>query len=624
LAFLEICGINCCWIQGLQTTPASTCSYVVLDEGVFFLGGARISKRGCMADKNEHPPERRGRLVRMVRRAVQTFSLLIFYFLLILTLYPYEPVVATNLFLKLSPLNAISTIVAGRALYSAFWVALIPVVLTLVLGRFFCGWICPMGTTIDVCDHFTRKFRKKVSPRKRNTHHAKYSILIVLTVFALFRLNISGWFDPISLATRIYALVLHPYAYFLAGHAFGAIGNLGPQGPIDNTLQVIQRYLFHPPSESIGFYQPYFSQHVLIALIFLAIVLFGLWRRRFYCRNICPLGALFALLSRFSLIRRRVNDNCTECRLCLRKCRMEAIGADGKGTLRGECIECFDCEVVCPQKAIAFSPSHPKDCSVLERVDFTRRELIGSVVGGLASLPLFKLNLFTEKERMRDVKGPGEPISWIIRPPGTLGIDEAKKRRTTDEAYFLSRCIRCGECMKVCPTNGLQPLLLQEGIQGLWTPSLVPRIGHCEFNCTACSDVCPTGALARFAKTKQASIELKQKFVIGKARFDRNKCIPWRAFDRWTDDTEWSDDFNCKTCEEHCPARDEKNERKAIIIIPYEVQTKFGPRSIDRLAVVDDICIGCGICEKVCPVEGEAAVRVARTENRGFTSVRGR
>ncbi len=607
-----------------------------------------------MVEEKRTRPTRRGRKARVLRRVVQALFLLLFYLLLVLTVEPYRSPVPTHLFLSLSPLNALSTLLSSRALYAAIWVAAIPVVLTLFLGRFFCGWVCPFGTTIDIGDLFTRPFRRRVKRgqdrqdqrdypenpvhpvknpalargRRLRGKHGKYIILIMLLVFAVFQLNLSGWFDPISLATRVYGLTLHPYAYFIVGHGFSAVGSLNPRGPIDNALQNVQRYVFHPTAPVGSFYQPYFYQHVLIALLFLLIIGLGLVRRRFYCRNLCPLGAMLAFLSRFSLIRRRVNDNCTECELCLRGCRMGAISGKGKANVLGECIECMDCEVICPQKAIGFTPQKqipdsPKQCTVIERVDFTRRALLGSVLGGVAAVPLFKLNLFTERHRMRDMKGPGEPTSLTIRPPGTLGIDEARNRGTTDEAYFLKKCIRCGECMKVCPTNGIQPLLFQDGIQGLWTPTLVPRIRDCEYDCTLCMEVCPTGALSQLAKTKAEQIDLKHKFVIGRARFNRNKCIPWRAFDLWTPDTEWSDDFNCKVCEEHCPARDDKNERKAIIILPYPVETKFGPRSIDRLAVVDDICIGCAICEKVCPVEGEAAIRVWRTEQRGFTSVRG-
>jgi formate hydrogenlyase subunit 6/NADH:ubiquinone oxidoreductase subunit I len=91
----------------------------------------------------------------------------------------------------------------------------------------------------------------------------------------------------------------------------------------------------------------------------------------------------------------------------------------------------------------------------------------------LVTVPLFRLS--------PSVKRASEKL---IRPPGAL-----------PEPQFLAKCVKCGECMKVCPTNGLQPTLSEAGTEGIWTPVLVPRVGYCEYYCSLCTQVCPTGAI---------------------------------------------------------------------------------------------------------------------------------
>jgi ferredoxin len=341
-----------------------------------------------------------------------------------------------------------------------------------------------------------------------------------------------------------------------------------------------------------------------IAVVFVAIVLLGLIRRRFYCRVLCPLGAVFAIAARLNPFRRKVSDACTECGQCVTDCKMGAIGPDGKGNHAGECILCLDCEAICPTGAIAFDPRFVKrrKMALVTKslpTDLTRREVLWSVVGGIAAAPLFKLVLASEPPAAGEGFPVGEPQARVIRPPGVV-----------DEREFLATCVRCGECMKVCPTNAIQPLLFQQGLESVWTPTLVPRIGYCEYqgDCRLCLDACPTRALGTL------TAEDKKRFVLGKARVDRNTCIPWRSWALFGDSATWSDDYNCGVCEEHCPSRSTADGGKAI---RYDDVPGPEGQMFRRVYVVEDVCVGCGHCENVCPVEGTAAIRVGRTAHRG-------
>lgn len=137
--------------------------------------------------------------------------------------------------------------------------------------------------------------------------------------------------------------------------------------------------------------------------------------------------------------------------------------------------------------------------------------------------------------------------------------------------------------MKVCITNGLQPDIFESGLTGIWTPKLVPEIGYCEYNCTLCGEVCPTGAIPKLP------VEVKRKVKLGIAKIDQSLCWPW------------AEAKECIVCEEHCPIPD-----KAILL----KEEKIGTQKILKPYVDEKLCTGCGICQTKCPVIPVRAIRV--------------
>ena len=195
-----------------------------------------------------------------------------------------------------------------------------------------------------------------------------------------------------------------------------------------------------------------------------------------------------------------------------------------------------------------------------------KRTLLISLSSGIVAVPLLRISP-SEKTLKPE----------LIRPPGSL-----------EEKEFLRRCVKCGECMKVCLTNGLQPTLFEAGVEGIWSPRLVPLIGYCSYNCTLCGQVCPTGAI------KKLSTGEKTKVKIGLAFIDQSRCLPY-AFGK-----------SCIVCEEHCPT-----PKKAIWFHEKEIGDRGGGRLSVKQPVVDpELCIGCGICEYKCPVKDLPAIRI--------------
>jgi MauM/NapG family ferredoxin protein len=475
-----------------------------------------------------------------MRRIVQTLFFIFFTVLFFLAADPLPSFFPVDIFLRLDPLIALTTMLAARAIHAALFLSLVLVAATLVFGRFFCGWVCPLGTLIDFSKNLFSR-RKKLPEENALAAQPKYYLLLSLFACCLFGFNLAGWFDPIAFVTRVYALLLYPFVFLLLNSGLDALR------PLAVKLQMVT--LSHAQ-----FMQPLFYANVITLLIFSGILFLNYFAERFWCRTLCPLGALLSVFSRRGMFKRRVSDACNRCMKCHRECPMAAIPKEPEKTAAAECIQCLHCENICPQDAISFKPG-AAPAGYSGALDLTRRGIFLSLGAGALAAASLKTTPFTKLASPR-----------LIRPPGVL-----------PEKSFLAQCVRCGECMKVCLTNTLQPSLWESGLDGLWSPRVVPRLAGCDQNCSLCGQVCPTGAIRALA------LEEKKNAKLGTAVIDRERCLVW------------AEDKLCLICDEQCPYN----------AIVFKWQEGFR-----RPFVEANKCNGCGFCEAKCPVKGASAIEV--------------
>ena len=535
-----------------------------------------------MTARGERAPAR-WRRMRWARRGAQAASLLLFLALIAATAaltgagfdaatsarvpYPVEA------YLDIDPFAGALVALAAHALPGALALSGIVLATALFLGRAFCGWICPFGAMHHAISHAPprRPARRSLEMNApRGYQKIKYVVLAASLLAAAFGSALGGLLDPIALATRGVSLAVVPWINYLLGGALSA-----GAGSRVAALKSASDALYQAAS-GVAVYERGFivSGGVLVAIVFAAALVANRFAPRFFCRALCPLGAMLGATGRFGALA-LVKDEaaCDGCNLCALHCAQAAAPKPGERWRRAECDLCMNCVAACPKGALRFGLAGRKT-DELPAPDVDRRKLLAGAALGAVIVPALRTGAATSPL--------GRPDPACIRPPGAV-----------DEEEFLARCIRCGQCMKICPNNALHPALDEAGLEGLWTPVLVPRVGYCEPTCTLCTQVCPTAAIRRVREDEKSGKGGPPAVRLGTAFFDQGRCLPW------------SMGVPCTVCEEFCPT-----SPKAIRTREVEVQLDGRTARLKVPYVDPRQCSGCGACEHVCPVRDRAAVRV--------------
>ena len=593
-------------LPGIPTaTPTPTASPTTIAVPVSLVG-SKPKKIDPKRSGSGIPARRVIRGLVWARRFAQVFFLGLFVYVLFQTAFrgsfaaradtPVRLPLPVEGYLLADPFVAAMTLLSTHTVYRGLLWSVGLLALTLVFGRIFCGWICPFGTLHHFFAWILPSKKGRGGPRveANKTHEyqrAKYYLLYAFLLAALGGSAIGGLFDPICIAVRSIGLGVIPAAQYLTHRGLGAVTMTGSR-PLQGAADHTQDFLAQPVWQS---HQFYFHQTWLIVFLLVALLFANRFIPRFWCRVLCPLGAFLGVFSRFALFgMEKDHAKCTDCNLCLVHCQGADSPQGGVKWRQDECHMCMNCETACPEDVIKFR-FLPNRKSAVTRPDVQRRTALAAAGAGALFLP---------SARIADSLDVNYH-SKVIRPPGAV-----------EERAFLERCIRCAECMKVCPNNALHPAFLEAGIEGIWTPILIARIGYCEHSCVLCGQVCPTGAIQKIGEKEKLGIG-QPPIKIGTAFYDQGRCLPW------------SMQTPCIVCEEFCPT-----SPKAIWVEEVEApvrDSKPGPNGespvmkqvrLQRPHVDPSLCIGCGACEKVCPVQDQPAVYITSVgETRSKTNV---
>lgn len=446
--------------------------------------------------------------------------------------------------------RAIGEIVAGFGIGGGFACATAGLILlsSALLGRWYCAALCPLGTLQELVS----LLRGKRSAYRSPLHLLRAAIFAgVVALAAIGATSIASWVDPWSLFSRF----------------------------VTYDLQSLLRFARSEDLPGLSWITVTASGAAV-----LVVLVASFFRGRWFCGNLCPVGSLLGTLNSVAPLRVRLEqDDCISCGICTSVCGASCIDGKGKRLDSTRCVNCLDCLVVCPTGAIRYGrkagstegpqpPTQPTARDSHGRAQrssdkaLTRAQFLVAAGGGIAAISSAALS----KRAFAAGANPSndQRSQMPVVPPGAGSI----KR-------FLRTCTACGLCINRCPSKVLQPALGELGIRGLMVPRLDYSVSYCQYDCTLCLDVCPSGAL------ETLSVEQKHVAKIGDATLIRTQCI---VFTNGT---------KCGACAEHCPTG--------------AVRMVVGETGLPEPIFTSAICIGCGACHHACPVSPEQAISVS-------------
>jgi len=455
-----------------------------------------------------------------------------------------------NILLSLQFVPSVIKFIDLGTLASAGFAAVL--ILTLLSGRTYCSFLCPLGIGQDLNSRIGGRIRKKFRRYgyKRPFTVIRHTLLAAtLTVAIVWGIYLVILLDPYSIFGRFMTFFARPV--IILGNNF-----------LSNILGKFDVYtLSHVPVT--GYQLLSYSIPVFFLLLIFAL---SLTKGRLYCNMICPVGTLLGLLSRVSILRIKIDESiCSKCGMCSIRCKSSCIDFLQHKVDVSRCVNCFNCINVCPDKAISYGIVSIKKKEV--KTDTAKRKFIATSLALVFGLPF--------AARAQDKKAPvptkastvKENKTYPVCPPGGVSIED-----------FNADCTACSLCISACPNNVLQPALMQYGVRGMMQPVMDYHKSFCTYNCTLCTEICPTNALHPLA------LEAKKLTRIGKVNFIKDNCIVK------------TEKTACGACSEACPT-------KAVYMVPYEGNLLIPETNVE-------ICIGCGHCEYACPTTPYKAIYV--------------
>lgn len=365
---------------------------------------------------------------------------------------------------------------------------------TILFGRFYCSFLCPLGILQDILS-YPRKLLKKYFKYKKDIPLLKNIIFFATILLAVANIYILlNLLDPYSIFTRINSEILKPF-----------LSNFGNKIILFLSQQKI--YLnFH-----FSYHKINLAFFIITLTTLFIIAILSLYNGRVYCTYICPVGTLLSYIGKVSIFKIKIDKNsCVDCKKCEKVCKSGCIDLKSQTIDNSRCVLCFNCLDQCKVNAISFA-KYSNDTVSIKKRNFL---LLLTFLPPILLRAKTKQNINTKFAKEN-----------IIMPPGSKSVEN-----------FTQKCVSCNLCVNSCPTTVLRTTFFEKN-KGVLQPSLDFNYAYCEYECVNCAQVCPTDAISKI------SLNQKKETQIGVIELKKELCVSWAK------------DLDCGACAEHCPTK---------------------------------------------------------------------